>query len=682
MFSRNVIATMGWIGPIALALLILYPMLRLGFIADDLLMSLSAGRLGFEHISVWQETWGQISWWVRTEGRFFPIPFVYSYLFFSLNPSMLAEKIIQLAAVLVNIATLFFLVRHLAGARFAGIVTLFSVACLQVRSWFDPILAFFVLLPLTSEALLLCFGSWLLAVERRSARYAVAGLAFALFALLSYEMTYPIILVIGICCYFRANHRSWKIASIAGNVLPVGILCFVDAILRAHAPVTTYAIKWDAGAYARTFAEQLVAAIPLSFSIFSNHGVPNFFGESASTYVAAIIGALLAYVLLRSPIAATSRGGVVSLLAFGLAMWVFPAAIISFSHPLQIRIDHGFGNGYLNVYLEYVGVAVLAAALVVVSFQAMASKPLLREASAAALAVSFGILIGLVGSEDRASMTVFVPLWTNERTNLDRALSAGLITPLTRGASATYWDSPYPMPAAALPNLIYANSHEAVPGTFLEQAKLDPSRLCAARTNYCQVVSPTWILKAIPGSNVTAIRVTGVYRGTDHTLSAVSDHWYVAGGTGGTQLAEPIDSVSDCIGATPAEISDGAIPPNLSFDDGFSGLESNDKESWEWGKAHSTLHVLKLIPVSARVRLRMTIMTLGISHITISAAKIRLSMITKAGIPSSVSIPIDLRTADDAKIQIGVTGGVFHAVGDPRELGVQVSDVSLQAACY
>jgi len=82
-------------------------MLGLGFIEDDMLMSTLGGKLGLLHLSVWTEISEQILQWMQNEGRFFPAPFVYSDLFFALSPSMLTEKIVQLAVVLLNVATLF-----------------------------------------------------------------------------------------------------------------------------------------------------------------------------------------------------------------------------------------------------------------------------------------------------------------------------------------------------------------------------------------------------------------------------------------------------------------------------------------------------------------------------------------------------------------------------------------------
>jgi hypothetical protein len=689
------------LGPVLVAFLILQPMLKLGFIADDLMMSVLGGMLGLQHRSVWGEILHQIEWWIQTEGRFFPLPFIYSYLFFANSPSMYAEKLVQFTIILINVATLFGVARYIVGRQVASVIAFIFVACLQVRTWFDAILAFFILLPLTCEMLLLCLWCWLISLERRSRLWALGGLACGVFALLSYEMSYLIVVAIGASCCFARGSRRWKIIALAGNAAPVAILSIVDATLRSHFQVTAYAISWDAVAYAKTFVEQFVAALPLSYAIFTEHA--NVFQSlvegTASTYASGVLtSAFLLFAFRR--IGSVSRSSFLTFATFGFALWVFPAATISLSHAIQTRPDHSLGNGYLNVYLETAGIAILCGTVLATCLAAIRSSTILFNLSCILASLLVGVLVDLTGTRDRMSMEAFMPMWTTNRAEMDRAFSSGLLLPVARDAAggplAIYWDAIYPIAAESLPSLIYADSHEATSATFVDRKMFQGDRLCKllSPAQECTVRTPPWLLEVTPDSRIVAVRVAAIRQESNGIAAPITDRWYLAGNgreattavgfglkTVRTVGVEPIYEVSDCIGVPASDATSYLPPSNVLFGDGFSVQETSGDSAWRWGGAHSVFQVSKFMPRRALVQVQMRIMTLGSTRVVIDTPGRSLNLQTRAKMETPVTLPIDMRRTDQATIRITVAGDAFHTAHDRRELAIKVSALGIRATC-
>jgi len=335
--------------------------------------------------------------------------------------------------------------------------------------------------------------------------------------------------------------------------------------------------------------------------------------------MAGLIGAVLAYFAMRPTVTASRRAFLI-LMVFGLALWICPAAIISLSRAVQVRADQTLGNGYLNVYLESAGVAIIGGTLVVRYLEAIQTKDFLYAASRIALAVLFGLLVELTGTTNRTSILPFSPIWTTTRTEIDRAFASGLMSPFVQntanGKVIVYWDAPYPIPAGAVPSLIYADSHEALNAEFVESARFQP-RLNAS----------TWILEVAPDSGrIAVVRVAAINRVSDGQITPISDHWFVTGRRIdatyrqrfeskilSSRGPEPIYEVSDCIGASTADVISDLPPSNFSFV-GFGDQEVSANEAWRWGRARSVMHIAKLVPARALVEVHMLMQTLGTSR--------------------------------------------------------------------
>jgi hypothetical protein len=152
------------------------PMLGLKFIGDDVQASWLVGYFAWEHVSVASDIWHNVHNWIVTEGRFFPVAYIYIEYFFS-NPHLVAiEKPVQLVAVVVNALTLYAVVRKFSTHALAMLAVLCFAATLQIRFWYDPIVGYFIMLPVAVESVLLSILLWTVAYERESRPLAALAL--------------------------------------------------------------------------------------------------------------------------------------------------------------------------------------------------------------------------------------------------------------------------------------------------------------------------------------------------------------------------------------------------------------------------------------------------------------------------------------------------------------------------
>ncbi len=146
-----------FIALVVVTIAFLSPLRHVGFIDDDAYNSYINGWIGWHGLSWWTFYTSVVQLWIHGEGRFMPLNLASVYALFHLTQSETVAKVVQVALIGLNVATLAALARRLAGSWSFGLLA--AAACvpltLQIRFSLDPIGGFEPLLPVTLEFVLL-----------------------------------------------------------------------------------------------------------------------------------------------------------------------------------------------------------------------------------------------------------------------------------------------------------------------------------------------------------------------------------------------------------------------------------------------------------------------------------------------------------------------------------------------
>jgi hypothetical protein len=360
----------------ALILLVLSPAMKTGYVSDDLTNSLTPGMLKVDGHSLVGYLW-EVNWGLALQGRFFPLQLAEIATVFCLIPNLSLYKVFVILTVVTNVLLFFALVRQVSrNAEFALFTSVLMLGLFQMRAYYDPILSFagvqqFIFA--TFVASLMTLQHYLEIMRRR---WLVASALAYLVVLLTYEATYPFFLIhFLMICHGR---RGWKqrlattlpFAGLAGACVLTTVVLRVLYMPENH----LYRVSTNVPAFFTTLLWQTSAALPLSYfltdpaSLFPapwRLGALARFVRSASGLL--IFAGVLtgAYLSLRrgpagggQPLAHRTR----LLLLLGLGFLVLPALLVSTSVRYQNEIAPG--KGYIPVYIESYGVALLLSAAV------------------------------------------------------------------------------------------------------------------------------------------------------------------------------------------------------------------------------------------------------------------------------------------------------------------------------
>ena len=313
-------------------------------------------------------------------GRINVLSFYYYFLFYIENVSIY-KAIIILLILADQIFFRFTLLEMGSGKRFARSCMLLIPMLIQTRAYQDPVNGFYGLMQIILAELLLTVFFLFRFLHTGKTRHLVFSLLPFFIGLMTYEVCFPFILMIPLLIFLKT--RDWK--RTIRVTLPYGImvlllLCAV-IIVRINMPQeTTYAgvaFSLDLSAIVRTWLYQTTASLPLSFYTagkeFAIAGTSTAACDALhyelSDFLAAITAGdwLLLFLsagLLLSIWKSEGKnsqsevsGGLVGL---GLCLWFLPTITIALSQRYQGQLM--WGLGYLPVYMQYFGVAILIAA--------------------------------------------------------------------------------------------------------------------------------------------------------------------------------------------------------------------------------------------------------------------------------------------------------------------------------
>lgn len=352
------------------SLWLLLPVIRSGYLADDIPNSQRSAWLIEAHEGVWSYTVRLTRQWMTNEGRFFPVSVLENTLLFDLVHSRFLYKSMQIGAVVLVISLLVTFLKRLTGRgwRFPTLCGLGVLCAVQIRTWYDPIISFGLLLPSATAKILIALILVCVGIEsKRSMMVFVAFLGAAILwfaALLQYEVVLLLGWIpLGIAYLRPGSTIGRRIAAVSSIAIPSLIVVAISRIVRAGViPSPAYETNLQFGTVLRTLKFQATGAFPFATLNPSIDGRPGPLESLRSISVFGwliVLSALVLFVFLIRGMGELEPRIRLVLVAIGTSFWLFPAVPTSMSVRWQSEL--GPGKAYLPVFLGYIGVGVLLA---------------------------------------------------------------------------------------------------------------------------------------------------------------------------------------------------------------------------------------------------------------------------------------------------------------------------------
>jgi len=298
-------------------------------------------------------TFDLVRTWMTSNGRFFPGSLTWTYSVFWVFGSRMAYKLV-IGLVLIGAIAMFGLfVSRLTGRWKAGAIFVPIIfALIQLRAWFDGIVSFAALVPLTAG---LSMAAVVILISRRGIRWTVlASLSYSL-ALVTYETVFlfaPI--MVAIVVWVR---RSWypALAIAVPALVQLGIVATLRFLMPGPA-AAAYTMSLEPKTVLVTFVKQSLAAFPLSQWVLAGGSMPTISADSIVLgVVVAGVPAFLSVAFLGGSPMRASRAEIAVIAVFGAWIWLSSSAMTAITLRWQVELPRG--QGYISVVYRYFGLA-------------------------------------------------------------------------------------------------------------------------------------------------------------------------------------------------------------------------------------------------------------------------------------------------------------------------------------
>lgn len=407
----------------ALCVIVVLPTMWSGWYGDDSFYSNLNGVLAADHTTLWSAMVRAFWLWFHVMGRFYPLAIFEKYVVFAVFANVVAYKLFLIIATVAAVELFRRCVAAYANVRFANLATLFVVILFQERGYHDSILAYNAMLQTVAMALLGSLLAFRSALLRSEPMRMAAAVALFLVATLVYEDAYGFCVLYPLAAYATGKSvRDAVRVSLPFAGIAAALIVF-DVALRTLAHVSAnvgYATNFSIAAVARTAAVQIVSAMPLSYWFIDPLVIfrlrPAFFLETPGSLPPSIVFPLFAIAAWFAVDRARLTVGIRAWMLCGSVVLVVAALPIAFVVKYQSELR--LGLGYLPVFLEAFGVALVMAALTI----ALASQRRVVQ-------VPLVILVALIGTlTQTANARLATELQPSRvaRMALERQLSEGL----------------------------------------------------------------------------------------------------------------------------------------------------------------------------------------------------------------------------------------------------------------
>jgi hypothetical protein len=378
---------------LVLSFMVVSPALWCGLFGDDIINALTPEWVQNTYGSLYRLIFDTAISWAAI-GRLYPISIAVAYTVWNYTYyDPVYAKVISVIGYLVCLSvTADFIRRFTSSARAALIFILISALCVQFRFWFDAILCFPLLVPLTLTLVMLQASLLHSYLTFGSRRYLYLALVLLAVGLITYELAIvalPIDLII--LWVARTSHKEKLsiMAMIAGIFLAYLLVQNAFRVPGASVYEGT-AISLDATKFMRALAINLFAAFPLTYLMINPELVLRDRSLVDLLTILAISAALgtLFYLVWHKVTQLRQTGfiNITAMLLIGAFLIIVPAAMLALSARYQ-NVVTKFGDVYIQALFEEIGLGILAACGINAALNRVQSASLVWQLSAGVLAL-------------------------------------------------------------------------------------------------------------------------------------------------------------------------------------------------------------------------------------------------------------------------------------------------------
>lgn len=380
-------------------LLVSLPILLAGYYADDAINGLTRRHLLLTHDALFSFSSGIFLQWLHG-GRIFPFALFSTYYFTYIFHSVMVYQAARMGCIWLSLFCVAWFVKLVSQQRSSALLALFFIPLFwSVREACDPLTSFAILLPLVTIFIMLslCF---LLKAREGNTRCWIAGSIFMYgCALCTYEVSFAALgCLMSVAWFYRKSVRQfyWVMLPYA---LVTAIYVIPCLLLRHMAPAAVYdgVQMGTVGGLINTFRDQALSGLPLSYVFFKGFFPPfssvmisvnmSYFAQLLPSVCVSALFFYSAYQLLPRIILHQSAKNI--FFSVGFFLVVVPSLLIGMSKKYQVIVHPGVG--YLPVYLEYIGFALML--LVGCSF--LAGRTYWKKVLRFVIVMSLSILLGI-----------------------------------------------------------------------------------------------------------------------------------------------------------------------------------------------------------------------------------------------------------------------------------------------
>ncbi len=348
----------------------LYPLLMSGYISDDAYNSLIVGSM-LEKNQTFVRYVLDLNWgWLNGSGRLYPIEhFSQTFLFYFIN-NLFLFKIIKLIIILLSIHFFRLNIIIFSKSKFLGnLCILILVIFFQFRQWHDPILGFAVLLPLICFFLFSSLYYFQIFLENDKKKYLFLSLVLYLFLLLTYEISYPLIILYIAITFFKSNLFKDIIFKPKYHYVILLLIISITIYFRLNLggrPYPSLDQNFTLVKFFKTFGIQIFSG--LSFSYFPNLKI-NFLENLQIIDLYAIF-----YFLNNLNQQKINFKKILQFSILGIFIILTQSFMVAISGHKNDIINMGLGFGYLPVLLEYFGFSLIYLSFFLILFLKIKKK--------------------------------------------------------------------------------------------------------------------------------------------------------------------------------------------------------------------------------------------------------------------------------------------------------------------
>ena len=339
----------------------LFPLLQSGYVSDDAYNSLIKGSM-LEKNQTFKKYVLDLNWgWLKHSGRLYPIEhFSQTFLFYFIN-NLFIFKIIKLIIILLSIYFFRLNIIIFSKSKFIGnLCVLILLIFFQFRQWHDPILGFAVLIPLICFFLFSSLYYFQIFLENGKKKYLFRSLILYLLLLLTYEISYPLIVLYIVIAFFKSNLFKDIYLKLKFHYLLLFLIIIITIYFRLNVGEESYP-SLDQNflliPFLKSFGIQIFSG--LSFSYFPRLKINFIENLQIIDLYLFVFFSIIFYLLINLNSQKINYQKILQIFILGMLIVLSQSFMVAISGHKNDIINMGLGFGYLPVLLEYFGFSLI-----------------------------------------------------------------------------------------------------------------------------------------------------------------------------------------------------------------------------------------------------------------------------------------------------------------------------------